>query len=90
MEKIQSEFLERLGISGFDQRLRHWRYQARMLFERTQVEANRMGIAIDEDRAAVIYIYCFADRLMRSGVDIPEGVLPYHPEMKDLVGKVGS
>lgn len=88
MERVQSEFMKKLGISGFDQRLRNWRHQARALFERSQVEANRMGIHIDENSAAVIYLYCFANRLMRSGVDVPEGVLPHNPEINTLVGKV--
>lgn len=88
MERAQFEFLNRLGISALDQRLRTWRRPARILFEKVWAEANRTGLSVTDKRAGSIYLHCLASRMTRDGVDIPDGALPNDPEIEKAVGKV--
>lgn len=88
MEMAQWAFLSRLGISALDQRLPNWRRSARVLFEKTWAEADRTGLSITDESAGSIYLHCLANRMVRDGVDIPDGTLPNDPEIEKAVRKV--
>ncbi len=90
MEADQSVFLDALGIRAFDPRLRPWRREALVLLERSWAEARRGGIPLDEERAGTLYLYCLAERLNRSGLDVSKGRLPVDPEVENLFRKVAS
>jgi len=88
MEEAQFRFLEKLNLSPIDPRLRKWREQARYLFEGACREADRMGIFLDEDRMASLYVRCLQNRLERSGLEVPEECLSPDPDVEKLVRKV--
>jgi hypothetical protein len=76
MEKAQQEFLKGLNILPYDLRIRRWREQALVLFERAWDVANRMGVTMNEQTASAIYIHCLAKILGSEGINIPAGILP--------------
>ena len=76
MEAAQKELLGRLNISPLDTRLRRWREEAQVLFERTWPLASRKGITGSEDDAASLYLHCLTRVLRLSGVEVPSEALP--------------
>jgi len=76
METAQKEFLERLNISSFDARLRRWREEAQVLFERVWPLASRGGVVVSESDTASLYLHCLARALRLSGVEVPNEALP--------------
>jgi len=90
IEKAQKGFLETVGVSPDDERLRRLRETALKLFERSWTFAAQRGLGGDENSAAVIYIFCLAGAMSTRGIDIPQGSLPTAPELKKLVDEVLS
>lgn len=76
LEMAQKELLERLNISSFDARLRQWREEAQVLFEKTWPLASQRGIVVTEDDTAFLYLHCLARVLRLSGVEVPSKALP--------------
>ena len=76
MEAAQKELLGRLNISPLDTRLRRWREEAQVLFERTWPLASRKGIAESEDDASSLYVHCLARTLHLNGIEVPNEALP--------------
>jgi hypothetical protein len=60
IEGAQNEFLQRLGISPFDTRLRLWRETALKFFEKSWGHAAKYGIGLEKEKAVTIYIHCLA------------------------------
>jgi hypothetical protein len=88
MEEAQAGFFEKLHISRFDQRMRHWRRQARAIFERAWAESNRRGTPMTSHRLANLYLHCLADPVLKSGVKMKEEILPADPDLQLLVNRV--
>ena len=76
METAQKKLLGRLNISPLDTRLRRWREEAQVLFERTWPLASRKGITGSEDDVASLYLHCLARILLLSGVEVTNEALP--------------
>jgi len=76
METAQKKLLGRLNISPLDTRLRRWREEAQVLFERTWPLASRKGITGSEDDVASLYLHCLAQILLLSGVEVTNEALP--------------
>ena len=90
MEKIQHELLKRLDIIPYDLRIRRWRDQALALFERTWGVANRMGIAMDEHTASLVYVHCLAKIMGAERINIPAGILPEARSVERIFKEVFS
>jgi len=90
MEKAQHELLERLDIIPYDLRIRRWRENALALFESAWAAANRMGVAMDEDTASLVYVHCLAKVLGAERINIPAGILPEVKSMARILEEVFS
>ena len=90
METAQRELLKQLDIFPSDLRIRRWREQARLLFEKTWGVAGRMGISMDEQTAAAVYIYCLAKIMSSEGITIPAGIVPEAKDVERLCKEVFS
>jgi len=90
MEKAQHELFKRLDIIPYDLRIRRWRDQALALFERAWGVANRMGITLDEQRAATVYVHCLAKIMGAERINIPAGILPEIKSVERIFKEVFS
>lgn len=88
IETAQKEFLQAVGVSSRDERLRRFREIALRFFERSWSSAMQRGIGADERSAAAIYIFCLARAVSMRGVVIPKDVLPEDAVLKKLVDEV--
>ena len=75
MEAFQAALLRQGGIAPFDGRLRRAREVARNDFERIWPIALEKGTLAGEEKASVLYVYCFVRALGMSGITIPADVL---------------
>ena len=87
METAQKKLLGRLNISSLDTRLRRWREEAQVLFERTWPLASRKGITGSEDDVASLYLHCLARILLLSGVEVPSEALPSDDKILRLLNE---
>ncbi len=85
IETAQNRFLEGLGVSPLDERLRPWRKMALHLFEQGSAAAARRGMPLSEKDAADLYVYCLAKVLGTRGIEAPRRCLPDNPAMIDLL-----
>jgi len=90
MEKAQHELLKRLDIPPYDPRIRRWREKALALLERAWGVADRMGIAMDEHTASLIYIHCLAKVMSAERINIPSGILPDAKNVERIFKEVFS
>ena len=88
IETAQDAFLNRLSVSTFDPRLRPWREKALVLFERSWGRASRLGVGMDQEKAAGIYMHCLAQVIRSEGFEIPTDALPENREMDMLLKEV--
>ncbi len=88
MEEAQHELLKRLDITPYDLRIRRWRDEALTLFERACGAAGRMGIAIDEHAASLIYVHCLAKIMSAQRINIPLGILPDAKDVERIFKEV--
>jgi len=88
VEAEQKVFLQAVGISPTDERLRRFRDVALRFFERAYTAAMQRGVEEDENAAVAVYIFCLARALSMRGVDIPPASLPSRGELKRLVDEV--
>lgn len=88
MEKSKNEVLEGLEISPFDLRIRGWLEKALPAFEKTWVVANQKGVAMDDERAALIYAHCFSKIIGTEGIEIPVGLVPEDKDTETLINEV--
>jgi hypothetical protein len=90
MEKVQHELLKRLDIIPYDLRIRRWRDQALVFFERAWGVANRMGIPMDEHTASLVYVHCLARVMGAERINIPADVLPEAKSVERIFQEVFS
>ena len=76
VEATQNEFLRRINISPFDDRLRRWRDAALKLFEKAWTLSAREGISPDEGEISKLYLHCLAHFLRLNRIEVPQGILP--------------
>jgi predicted trehalose synthase len=88
IEKAQNILLEKIGMTCFDERLRHFREMALKLFEKTWAMAVQKGIVENEEDAATLYLYCLSYALSTRGIALPSNVLPEHKEIQKFVKEV--
>lgn len=85
IETAQGEFLRRLNISPFDDRLRRWREAALRLFEKTYTQSVRSDVHADEGGASKIYLHCLAHCLKLNRIEVPDEILPADENISRLV-----
>ena len=88
MEAAQGEFLTRSNISPFDVRLRRGRDSARALFERVWELASARNMAVDEERAAILYVECLRWALSQEGTPVPDGTSVHDEDVSKLLREV--
>ncbi len=87
VETAQNRFLDGLGLSRVDGRLRQWRKMTLHLFERTWAAAARRGMSLSEKDAADLYLHCLARVLGTRGIEVPRPTLPDNPAVADLLSR---
>jgi len=90
VEAAQNRFLDGLGVSRLDKRLRQWRKMALHLFERSWAVSARRGMPLTEKDAADLYLYCIAKVLGTRGIEAPRLSLPDNPAVRRLLRKQGE
>jgi predicted trehalose synthase len=85
IEASQARFLDGLGVSRLDGRLRQWRKMALHLFEQGRAVATRRGMPLAEKDAADLYLYCLAKVLGTRGIEAPHLCLPDNPAVMRLL-----
>ncbi|MEW6665461.1 MAG: hypothetical protein AB1512_09590 [Thermodesulfobacteriota bacterium] len=89
MERTQKGFLESLGISPHDMRLRSWREKTLRSFERSWAEMTRRRVAMGEERAGMLYVNLLARVMASEGVSIESGHLKKDHELEELLREAG-
>ena len=74
-----------MALSLFDNRLRHSRDQARMVFEQAWTLGARRGVIVKEEDIVSLYLYCLGRVLGLSGIAISGEVLPADEKIAALV-----
>lgn len=85
IEATQNRFLDGLGVSRLDNRLRQWRKMALHLFEKNWAVAARRGMPLAEKDAADLYLHCLAKVLGTRGIEAPRLSLPDNPAVVSLL-----
>ncbi|HOJ43251.1 MAG TPA: hypothetical protein PLW88_00195 [Syntrophorhabdaceae bacterium] len=88
IEKSQGSFLDKIGISIFDERLRRIRDGALTVFERAWGLAARKRMALDEKDMEHLYMFSLAYVLKRYNITVPDELLPSDDNAKKLVSEV--
>ncbi len=88
MEKAQADFIEKLGVSPFDYRLRRIREASLKLFEQGWMLANRHGITTTEKEISILYIYCLARTLSTNRIHVPPEEMPVHEGISRFMKEV--
>ncbi len=89
IEAAQNRFLDALGLSRLDKRLRQWRKPALHLFEQSWAVAARRGTPLAEKDAADLYVCCLAKVLRTRGIEAPPRCLPDNPAVMRLLEEKG-
>ncbi len=87
MEEAQKGFLQRIGMSPLDDRLRSSREGALHIFEKAWMTATRRGIALTEEDLGPLYQACLARVLRSRGADIPQDTLPDNDKVRVLLAE---
>ena len=88
LEAAQEALFLNLRIPRFDPRLRRWREQARIAFDRSCAKAASLRIQMNEDLAGVVYIHGLAGIMATEGVEVPVEILPGIDRFKDAVKEI--
>jgi hypothetical protein len=84
-ETAQADFLHRLNISLFDDRLRRWRETSLKLFEKVWMLSSKRGITSEGEQVSKIYLHCLAHFLKLNRIAIPPEVLPVDKNIDNLI-----
>jgi hypothetical protein len=88
MEAAQKEFIENLGLSPFDQRLRRWRERALGVFDALWARAAGAGLELSVEEAGAFYVQCLGKTMIRDGMDVPPGILPRSEKLEKILKEV--
>ena len=88
MEKEQKEFINTLGLSPFDPRMRRWRERALAAFEASWARSASAGVELGEGEAGALYVHCLGKIMTREGVDVPAETLPRSEKLVKLLREV--
>jgi len=88
MENEQKEFINNLGLSPFDHRMRRWRERALAAFDASWARSARGGMELSEEEAGVLYVHCLGKIMTREGVDVPAETLPRSEKLVKLLREV--
>ena len=89
MEQSEGELLARLGLTGWDPRLRPWRERAQGLFHGAWARALAQGLARDPQEAAKLYLLALGRVMGAAGLSVPPEALPDDPALAGLVEGAG-
>ncbi|MCX5814519.1 MAG: hypothetical protein NT178_18550 [Proteobacteria bacterium] len=87
-ETAQADFLHRLNISPFDDRLRRWREAALKLFEKVWMLSSKRGITSEKEQVSKIYLHCLAHFLKLNRIGVPPEILPVDGNIDSLIKEV--
>ena len=85
MEKEQKEFINNLGLSPLDPRMRRWRERALAAFEASWARSASAGVELGEGEAGALYVHCLGKIMTREGVDVPAETLPRSGKFKEIL-----
>jgi hypothetical protein len=85
IEATQDEFLCRISISPFDDRLRRWRDAALGLFEKTWMLSARQNTSADVGEISRMYLHCLAHFLRLNRVEVSQELLPASENISRLI-----
>lgn len=88
MEAAQKEFINHLGLSLFDDRLRRWRERALAVFESSRARSARAGMELSETETGALYVHCLAKIMTREGMDVSAEILPRSEKLVRLLREV--
>jgi hypothetical protein len=90
MEARQESLLKQLNISFYDPRLRPWREQALLLFNKAWARASRLGIPMDVGKAGTMYVAGLSKILQMEGIELPDALLPFDADIEMLLKEEGA
>jgi len=85
MEKEQKEFINNLGLSPFDPRMRRWRERALAAFETSWARSARIGVQLSETETGELYVLCLERMMAREGMEVPGEVLPRSEKLQKIL-----
>jgi len=88
MEKAQKEFINNLGLSPLDPRMRRWRERALAAFDASWARSARAGVELSESEAGALYVHCLGKAMTREGMDVPAEILPRSEKLARLLREV--
>jgi hypothetical protein len=87
-ETAQADFLRRLNISPFDDRLRRWRETALKLFEKVWMLSSKKGATSEKEQVSKIYLHCLAHFLKLNRIVVSPEALPVDENIDSLLKEV--
>ena len=88
MEKEQKEFINNLGLSPLDPRMRRWRERALAAFDASWARNARTGVQLSETEAGALYVHCLGNIMNREGIDVPAEILPRSEKLQKILREV--
>ncbi len=74
MEAAQKEFIQKVGLSPFDPRMRRWRERALAAFDVSWARTARTGVQLNETDTGALYVHCLGRIISREGMEVPREV----------------
>jgi hypothetical protein len=88
MEKEQKEFINHLGLSPLDPRMRRWRERALAAFDASWARNARTGVQLSETETGALYVHCLGNIMNREGIDVPAEILPRSEKLQKILREV--
>jgi hypothetical protein len=88
VEAAQKEFIENLGLSPFDQRLRRWRERVLGVFDALWARAAGAGLELSVEETGALYVRCLGKTMIREGMDVPLEILPQSEKLEKILKEV--
>jgi len=88
MEKEQKEFINNLGLSPLDPRMRRWRERALAAFDASWARNARTGVQLSETETGALYVHCLGNIMNREGIDVPAEILPRSEKLQKILREV--
>ena len=88
MEKAQKEFINNLGLSPLDPRMRRWRERALAAFDASWARNARTGVQLSETETGALYVHCLGKIVNREGIDVPADILPRSEKLQKILKEV--